>query len=60
MLDEKTAAELILEAMRHARALSAVLTEANKPGMVIDVEVEKVSIAGRSELIQVMVYPVEI
>ena len=54
---EKSPEDLIAEAARHAQALSLVLTEAQRRGLVIDVEIDRVPIAGQGDLVQVMVHP---
>lgn len=54
---EKTAADLIVEAMKHARALSLTITEAHRRGIPIDVVVERLPIGDRGELVSVLVHP---
>lgn len=50
--------ELVAEAIRHARSMSEVITEASRRGVELNVELERVPIKGQDSLFQVMVYVV--
>ena len=58
MAEKDNETEVVVKAMRQARELSATIEEARTMGVRLDVEVDRVNIAGRSPLVQVMIYPV--
>ena len=58
MAEKDKETEVVVKAMRLARELSATIEEARTMGVRLDVEVDRVNIAGRSPLVQVMIYPV--
>lgn len=57
---EKSATDLIVEANRHARELSLVLTEAHRRGIMMDVEVDRLPVGGQGDIVQVMIYPTKL
>ena len=56
-MSDQTIDDIVLEATRSARELSALLTKAEEMGEPIEVEVKRLPVAGRSPIVSVVVMP---
>lgn len=59
-MSDQTINDVIIEATRRARELSAILTKAEEMGKPIEIEVKRLPVAGRSPIVSIVVMPTKL